>query len=121
MSGSAAADGPFGGAASSDDRQCHLPYRVPVRHSRQRQQLIEQGIHMNRRQLFLSTAKAALVTAFGGSSLFNGTKARTPAPAGSAAAAAGRQIQGTSGSPDATTTIGAIFRRHHSRSGGRLG
>ena len=34
---------------------------------------------MNRRQLFLSTAKAALLTAFGGSWLTGGAKAQTPA------------------------------------------
>ena len=37
---------------------------------------------MNRRQLFLSTAKAALLTAFGGSWLPGGAKAQTPAPGG---------------------------------------
>jgi arylsulfatase len=35
---------------------------------------------MNRRQLFLSTAKAALAAAVGGSWLFNWAKAQTPAP-----------------------------------------
>jgi arylsulfatase len=59
---------------------------------------------MNRRQLFLSTARAALATAFGGSWLFKGAKAQTTAPAGSVVPPGG-QIQGTAGSPDATTTI----------------
>jgi hypothetical protein len=39
---------------------------------------------MNRRQLFLSSAKAALLTAFGGSWLTGGAKAQTAATAASA-------------------------------------
>jgi hypothetical protein len=39
---------------------------------------------MNRRQLFLSSAKAALLTAFGGSWLTGGAKAQTPATAANA-------------------------------------
>jgi arylsulfatase len=55
---------------------------------------------MNRRQLFLSTAKAALASAFGGSWFAGAAKAETPA-----AAAAAPQIQGAAGSPSATRTI----------------
>ena len=59
---------------------------------------------MNRRQLFLSTAKAALLTAFGGSWLTGGAKAQTPAP-GPTPPLAGPQIRGVPGSPNATRTI----------------
>jgi arylsulfatase A-like enzyme len=65
---------------------------------------------MNRRQLFLSTAKAALASAFGSSWLLGGAKAQTPAahPAGRAIPTpppVGPQIQGVPGSPTATRTI----------------
>jgi arylsulfatase A-like enzyme len=69
---------------------------------------------MNRRQLFLSSAKAALAGAFGGAWLARGTGAQaaapapapeqTPAPAADAAVRPG-QIHGTPGSPSATRTI----------------
>jgi arylsulfatase len=57
-------------------------------------------IQMKRRQLFLSTAKAALATAFGGSWLFNGAKAQTPTQAAGATpatASAGSAIGSTTG------------------------
>ena len=60
---------------------------------------------MNRRQLFLSTAKAALASAFGGAwfaSRSVSAEAQTTGPAGVGAAP---QITGVLGSPDATTTI----------------
>ena len=60
---------------------------------------------MNRRQLFLSTAKAALASAFGGAwfgSKSASAQAQATTPAG---AGAGPQITGVLGSPDATTTI----------------
>jgi arylsulfatase len=58
---------------------------------------------MNRRQLFLSSAKAALATAFGGAWLVNGARAQTTAPpaAAPATAPAGHAI----GSPVGTRTI----------------
>ncbi len=59
---------------------------------------------MNRRQLFLSSAKAALATAFGGSWLINGAKAQTPATATAGAAAAAPMGSGI-GSPAGTRTI----------------
>jgi arylsulfatase len=62
---------------------------------------------MNRRQLFVSTAKAALMSAFGGSWLLNGAKAQTSAatPVAGSGPAAGEQIQGALGSPSATRTL----------------
>jgi len=58
---------------------------------------------MNRRQLFLSTAKAALLSAFGGSFLSGKAKAQ---PGGaSPTAATGGVIHGVPGSPSATITI----------------
>jgi arylsulfatase len=68
---------------------------------------------MNRRQLFLSSAKAALLTALGGLGLSGGAKAQTAAPeAGATAGWARRQlngligkITGTPGSPTATLNI----------------
>jgi arylsulfatase len=68
---------------------------------------------MNRRQLFLSSAKAALLTALGGLGLSGGAKALTAAPeAGATAGWARRQlngligkITGTPGSPTATLNI----------------
>src|SRR6201993_3068243 len=66
---------------------------------------------MNRRQLFLSTAKAALAAAFGGSWLSANAKAETqapnPAPPADAAPPVGAEgaIQGTPGSPGATVSI----------------
>jgi hypothetical protein len=66
---------------------------------------------MNRRQLFLSTAKAALAAAFGGSWLSAKAKAETqapnPAPPADAAPPVGAEgaIQGTPGSPGATVSI----------------
>ena len=60
---------------------------------------------MNRRQLFLSTAKAALASAFGGA-WFGSKSASAQAQATSpAAAGAAQQITGVLGSPGATTTI----------------
>ena len=66
---------------------------------------------MNRRQLFLSTAKAALLSAFGGSWLTGGAKAETqtpaqpPSPAPSGLPAGGGSIHGVLGSSSATRTI----------------
>src|SRR5271166_3665789 len=68
---------------------------------------------MNRRQLFLSTAKAALLTAFGGSWLSGGAKAQTAVPEAAAQAGWARRqlngligkITGTPGSPTATVNI----------------
>jgi hypothetical protein len=66
---------------------------------------------MNRRQLFLSTAKAALAAALGGSWLSAKAKAETqapnPAPPADAAPPVGAEgaIQGTPGSPGATVSI----------------
>ncbi len=66
---------------------------------------------MNRRQLFLSTAKAALLSAFGGSWLASGAKAETqtptqpPSPTPSGLPAGGGSIHGALGSPAATRTI----------------
>ena len=60
---------------------------------------------MNRRQLFLSTAKAALAGALGGvgfGSKSASAQAQTSAPA---VAGGAPQVSGASGSPDATTTI----------------
>ncbi len=60
---------------------------------------------MNRRQLFLSTARAALASAFGGAwfgSKSASAQTQTPAPAATGAAP---QITGILGSPSATTTI----------------
>ena len=60
---------------------------------------------MNRRQLFLSTARAALASAFGGA-WFGSKSASAQAQATSpAAAGAAPQTAGVLGSPDATTTI----------------
>jgi arylsulfatase len=59
---------------------------------------------MNRRQLFLTTAKAALATAFAGFGLRKGAWGQTPAvPAAGGATAP--QVAGQPGSPSATTTI----------------
>jgi hypothetical protein len=62
---------------------------------------------MNRRQLFLSTAKAAIAAALGGSWLSGKAKAQTgdSATAASAVPVNDQQITGTPGSPSATTTI----------------
>jgi arylsulfatase A-like enzyme len=59
---------------------------------------------VNRRQLFLSTAKAALASAFGGA-WFGSKSASAQAQATSPAAGAAQQTAGVLGSPDATTTI----------------
>ena len=60
---------------------------------------------MNRRQLFLSTARAALASAFGGA-WFGSKSASAQAQATSpAAAGAAPQTAGVLGSPNATTTI----------------
>ncbi|HTU53535.1 MAG TPA: arylsulfatase, partial [Acetobacteraceae bacterium] len=56
---------------------------------------------MNRRQLFLSTAKAAFLAALGGGWRATAAEAQPAAPAG----AVGGQIQGAPGSPSATRTI----------------
>jgi arylsulfatase A-like enzyme len=58
---------------------------------------------MNRRQLFLSTAKAAIATAFGSS--FLSRKANAQPGASAPAASAEGVIQGTAGSPSATISI----------------
>jgi hypothetical protein len=67
---------------------------------------------MNRRQLFLSTAKAALLTALGGLGLTSGAKAQPAPEAGATAGLARRQlngligkITGTPGTPTATLNI----------------
>jgi arylsulfatase A-like enzyme len=60
---------------------------------------------MNRRQLFLSTAKAALLTAFGGAWGATEAKAQPAAPAAAPTGGGGGQIQGVAGSPSATRTI----------------
>ena len=66
---------------------------------------------MNRRQLFLSTAKAALLTAFGGLGLTGGAKAQTPGAAATGGWARQKlsgligKITGTPGSPTATVNI----------------
>src|SRR4029077_2379650 len=48
--------------------------------------LFEGGVQMNRRDLFISSAKAALATAFGSSWFGSTASAQTPQPAGGAAA-----------------------------------
>ena len=58
---------------------------------------------MNRRQLFLSTAKAALLSAFGGAWLSGAAKAQTSVAAPTAASEG--VIQGTLGDPSATLSI----------------
>jgi arylsulfatase len=67
---------------------------------------------MNRRQLFLSTAKAALLGLFGGSWLAGGAKAQTPEQAGATMGWARQKfanligrVYGTPGAPTATLTI----------------
>ena len=60
---------------------------------------------MNRRQLFLSTAKAALAAAFGGSWLSGKANAQTQASDAAPPAAAEGVIQGVPGSPNATVSI----------------
>jgi len=61
---------------------------------------------MNRRQLFLSSAKAALATMFGGSWLFKGeAKAQTPGPGAGAASQVRESVGNAIGSPDGTRTI----------------
>lgn len=59
---------------------------------------------MNRRQLFFSTAKAALATAFGGSWLF-GSRAAPAQNAGTQTPVGAGEITGVPGSPAATRTI----------------
>ncbi len=62
---------------------------------------------MNRRQLFLTTAKAALASAFGGSWLFDKreAKAQTPGPGAGAASQVRESLDNAVGSPDGTRTI----------------
>jgi hypothetical protein len=64
---------------------------------------------MNRRHLFLSTAKAALATAFGGSWLSSNAKAQTtgapPSTSAAPTAASEGVLHGTPGSPDATISL----------------
>jgi hypothetical protein len=61
---------------------------------------------MNRRQLFLSTAKAALATAFGGAWLSRKAAAQTAGAATAAGSAPGRATMGSNiGAPDGTRTI----------------
>ena len=59
---------------------------------------------MNRRQLFLSSAKAVLATMFGGSWLFKGAKAQASDPTAGAAPAAAPKAS-ASGSPFGTRTV----------------
>jgi hypothetical protein len=75
---------------------------------------------MNRRQLFLSTAKAALLTALGGLGLTSGAKAQPAPEAGATAGLARRQlngligkITGTPGTP--TATLATSCRRRPQR------
>ena len=77
---------------------------------------------MKRRQLFLSTAKAALATAFGSSWWVDRAKAQTPG-AGAGAAPAPREPTGTAiGSPDGTRTIvGDVLPAPDLPFGGRVG
>jgi hypothetical protein len=56
---------------------------------------------MNRRQLFLSTAKAAIATAFGGSFLSGKAQAQAAGPT----AASEGVLRGTPGNPDSTISI----------------
>ncbi|MBV8330764.1 MAG: arylsulfatase [Verrucomicrobia bacterium] len=61
---------------------------------------------MNRRQLFLSSAKAALATIFGGSWLFNKeAKGQTPGAGAGAASQVRESLGNAIGSPDGTRTI----------------
>src|SRR5437016_136816 len=60
---------------------------------------------MNRRQLFLSTAKAALATALGSVFPFRGARAQAAASPPGVAPPSNVEITGTPGSPNATTTI----------------
>ncbi len=60
---------------------------------------------MNRRQLFLSTAKAALASALGGAWLGSKSASAQAQATTAAAPGAGPQTTGVLGSPDATTTI----------------
>ncbi len=60
---------------------------------------------MKRRQLFLSTAKAALATAFSGSWLLGGARAQTPGLGAGAAPRPHEQVSNALGSPDATRSI----------------
>ena len=61
---------------------------------------------MNRRQLFLSSAKAALATIFGGSWLFNKeAKGQTPGAGAGAASHVRESLGNAIGSPDGTRTI----------------
>jgi arylsulfatase A-like enzyme len=61
---------------------------------------------MNRRQLFLSTARAALATAFGGAWLSGKAAAQTGGAATAAGSATGREPMGANiGAPDGTRTI----------------
>ena len=59
---------------------------------------------MFRRQLFLTSAQAALATAFGSSWLLGGAKAQTPGP-GASATSARQSIGNAIGSPEGTRTI----------------
>ena len=61
---------------------------------------------MNRRQLFLSSAKAALATIFGGSWLFNKeAKGQTPGAGAGAASQVRESLGNAIGTPDGTRTI----------------
>ena len=78
---------------------------------------------MNRRQLFLNTAKAALATAFSSPWLVGAVKAQTPSTAaGVPAAGGGGLIYGTPGSTAATRTIpGDVLPPHDLQFGGTIG
>src|SRR5579863_8223780 len=100
-----------GSALSAGDRHGHQPHWLPLRAALK--PTSTRGIAvMNRRNLFLSTAKAALAAAFG-SSWLSGKANAQPAASAPAAIALGAPepaasegtIYGTLGSPDATISI----------------
>jgi arylsulfatase len=65
---------------------------------------------MNRRQLFVSTAKGALATAFGGSWLFGGARAQTPGSVTPALGPMSAPARNAIGSPAGTrTTPGGVL------------
>ncbi len=77
---------------------------------------------VNRRNLFLSTAKAALATAVGTSWLSGGAKAQTGAAAAGTPVGGGGEIYGTPGSTSATRTIpGDVLPPHDLPFGGTIG
>src|SRR5215831_19192896 len=101
---------PPGSAAPPDDRHKHLPHRVSLRHAAGTEDTDPGKVgHMNRRLLFLSTAKAALATAFGTSLLPEVASAQTnnpaPAPAAPKFPAPPTPTGTAIGSPEGTRTI----------------